>query len=107
MSPILCGVILFANKLITFSFFPPATNYDDIYHLLPDCLLDLLAHHDGDDLKFRQHLDSVKLLDLIPYDLWFKGCFAGVIPAIALDRIWDKGWRTRPEDDFRKDRLFS
>ena len=68
-----------------------ATNYEDVYHLLPDCLLYLFVQQDGVDEKFKKHLDEAKLFDHLPYDLWFRGCFAGVIPAIALDKIWDKG----------------
>jgi len=67
-----------------------ATNYENLYHLLPDVLLVIFRQLEGEDERFKAHLDRVQLFDHLPYDLWFRGCFAGVIPAIALDKIWDK-----------------
>lgn len=26
----------------------------------------------------------------LPYDLWFKRCFAGCLPEPSLQRVWDK-----------------
>jgi len=67
-----------------------ATKYDGVYHLLPDCLLKLLKQLEGDGDRLQKHLHDTQFFRQLPYAYWFRGCFAGVIPSIALDKIWDK-----------------
>jgi len=65
-----------------------ASKYDSVYHLMPDCLMKQLKQ--VEDERFIKHLNQAQFFRQIPYDNWFRGCFAGVIPAIVLDKIWDK-----------------
>jgi len=63
--------------------------YDDHHHLLPDCMIKLVRQQDLDG-RLLPHLEAVQLFRHLPYARWFKGCFAGIIPSISLDKIWDK-----------------
>lgn len=67
-----------------------ATKYENVYHLMPDCLVKQLKQVEGEDDRLMKHLNKAQFFRQIPYDNWFRGCFAGVIPAIVLDKIWDK-----------------
>ncbi|KAM4687711.1 TBC1 domain family member 7 isoform 1-T3 [Discoglossus pictus] len=43
-----------------------------------------------EDNRLVSHLKTCSALDKLPYDLWFKKCFAGCLPAPSLQRVWDK-----------------
>ncbi|KAM8967321.1 TBC1 domain family member 7-like [Pelodytes ibericus] len=43
-----------------------------------------------EDNRLVTHLKTHNMLDKLPYDLWFKTCFAGCLPASTLQRVWDK-----------------
>ncbi|CAH2284362.1 TBC1 domain family member 7 isoform X1 [Pelobates cultripes] len=43
-----------------------------------------------EDNRLVTHLKTGNTLDKLPYDLWFKKCFAGCLPASSLQRVWDK-----------------
>ncbi|KAG8442391.1 hypothetical protein GDO86_011256 [Hymenochirus boettgeri] len=43
-----------------------------------------------EDNKLVTHLKAIDALEKLPYDLWFKKCFAGCLSATSLQRVWDK-----------------
>ncbi|MEE6464946.1 hypothetical protein FKM82_006412 [Ascaphus truei] len=43
-----------------------------------------------EDNRLVTHLKTCYALDKLPYDLWFKKCFAGCLPESSLQRVWDK-----------------
>ncbi|XP_069769478.1 TBC1 domain family member 7 isoform X2 [Narcine bancroftii] len=43
-----------------------------------------------EDSKLLAHLNSCSALSKLPYDVWFKHCFAGYLPESSLQRVWDK-----------------
>ncbi|XP_063779257.1 TBC1 domain family member 7 [Pseudophryne corroboree] len=43
-----------------------------------------------EDSRLVTHLKTCNALDKLPYDLWFRKCFAGCLPASSLQRVWDK-----------------
>ncbi|KAG8571798.1 hypothetical protein GDO81_011786 [Engystomops pustulosus] len=49
-----------------------------------------------EDGRLVSHLKACSALEKLPYDLWFRKCFAGCLPPSTLQRIWDK---LIPEDN--------
>ncbi|CAI9552658.1 unnamed protein product [Staurois parvus] len=43
-----------------------------------------------EDSRLVAHLKTCNALEKLPYDLWFRNCFAGCLPASSLQRVWDK-----------------
>ncbi|XP_015710207.1 TBC1 domain family member 7 isoform X2 [Coturnix japonica] len=43
-----------------------------------------------EDSRLLMHLKACAALSKLPYDLWFKKCFAGCLPESSLQRVWDK-----------------
>ncbi|XP_018419155.1 PREDICTED: TBC1 domain family member 7 isoform X1 [Nanorana parkeri] len=43
-----------------------------------------------EDSRLMAHLKVCNALEKLPYDLWFRKCFAGCLPASSLQRVWDK-----------------
>ncbi|KAM4706136.1 TBC1 domain family member 7 [Rhinophrynus dorsalis] len=43
-----------------------------------------------EDNRLGTHLKNINALERLPYDLWFKKCFAGCLAASSLQRVWDK-----------------
>ncbi|XP_023567924.1 TBC1 domain family member 7 isoform X2 [Octodon degus] len=43
-----------------------------------------------EDSRLLNHLKSCSAVSKLPYDLWFKRCFAGCLPESSLQRVWDK-----------------
>ncbi|KAM9307805.1 TBC1 domain family member 7 [Gastrophryne carolinensis] len=43
-----------------------------------------------EDRRLVAHLKMYNALDRLPYDLWFRKCFAGCLCASSLQRVWDK-----------------
>ncbi|KAG8571799.1 hypothetical protein GDO81_011786 [Engystomops pustulosus] len=43
-----------------------------------------------EDGRLVSHLKACSALEKLPYDLWFRKCFAGCLPPSTLQRIWDK-----------------
>ncbi|KAJ8276845.1 hypothetical protein GJAV_G00068550 [Gymnothorax javanicus] len=59
---------------------------DSVPHL-PKSLEHYLSLEDG---KLLSHLKTCSALRVLPYNLWFRRCFAGYFPESSLQRIWDK-----------------
>nr|XP_044992301.1 TBC1 domain family member 7 [Jaculus jaculus] len=43
-----------------------------------------------EDSRLLSHLKTCSAMSRLPYDLWFKRCFAGCLPESSLQRVWDK-----------------
>ncbi|KAM6088066.1 TBC1 domain family member 7 isoform 2-T2 [Chlamydotis macqueenii] len=43
-----------------------------------------------EDNRLLTHLKACAAMSKLPYDLWFKKCFAGCLPESSLQRVWDK-----------------
>ncbi|XP_055262571.1 TBC1 domain family member 7 isoform X2 [Moschus berezovskii] len=43
-----------------------------------------------EDSRLLSHLKACCAVSTLPYELWFKKCFAGCLPESSLQRIWDK-----------------
>lgn len=43
-----------------------------------------------EDGRLVSHLKACGALDKLPYNLWFRKCFAGCLPPSSLQRVWDK-----------------
>nr|XP_054490344.1 TBC1 domain family member 7 isoform X1 [Agelaius phoeniceus]XP_054490351.1 TBC1 domain family member 7 isoform X1 [Agelaius phoeniceus] len=43
-----------------------------------------------EDNRLLMHLKACSAMSKLPYDLWFKKCFAGCLPESSLQRVWDK-----------------
>ncbi|XP_009999240.1 PREDICTED: TBC1 domain family member 7 isoform X4 [Chaetura pelagica] len=43
-----------------------------------------------EDNRLLVHLKACAAMSKLPYDLWFKKCFAGCLPESSLQRVWDK-----------------
>ncbi|XP_075273036.1 TBC1 domain family member 7 isoform X2 [Opisthocomus hoazin] len=43
-----------------------------------------------EDSRLLTHLKACAAMSKLPYDLWFKKCFAGCLPESSLQRVWDK-----------------
>ncbi|XP_040209674.1 TBC1 domain family member 7 [Rana temporaria] len=43
-----------------------------------------------EDSRLVAHLKACNALEKLPYDLWFRKCFASCLPASSLQRVWDK-----------------
>ncbi|KFV65474.1 TBC1 domain family member 7 [Dryobates pubescens] len=43
-----------------------------------------------EDNRLLMHLKACTAINKLPYDLWFKKCFAGCLPESSLQRVWDK-----------------
>ncbi|XP_010621188.1 TBC1 domain family member 7 isoform X2 [Fukomys damarensis] len=63
------------------------TKYRDSLPQLPKALEQYLNLEDS---RLLSHLKSCSAVSRLPYDLWFKRCFAGCLPESSLQRVWDK-----------------
>ncbi|XP_073532787.1 TBC1 domain family member 7 [Phyllobates terribilis] len=43
-----------------------------------------------EDGRLVAHLKACSALEKLPYNLWFRKCFAGCLPPSSLQRVWDK-----------------
>ncbi|KAH0617916.1 hypothetical protein JD844_016660 [Phrynosoma platyrhinos] len=43
-----------------------------------------------EDSRLLTHLKSCSAMGQLPYNLWFRRCFAGCLPESSLQRVWDK-----------------
>ncbi|XP_073446075.1 TBC1 domain family member 7 isoform X2 [Dendrobates tinctorius] len=43
-----------------------------------------------EDARLVAHLKACNALEKLPYNLWFRKCFAGCLPPSSLQRVWDK-----------------
>lgn len=43
-----------------------------------------------EDSRLVTHLKACSALDKLPYNLWFRKCFASCLPPSSLQRVWDK-----------------
>ncbi|MBN3298959.1 TBC1 domain family member 7 [Amia ocellicauda] len=43
-----------------------------------------------EDSRLLNHLKSCNAMNKLPYNLWFRRCFAGCLPETSLQRVWDK-----------------
>ncbi|XP_068787936.1 TBC1 domain family member 7 isoform X6 [Struthio camelus] len=43
-----------------------------------------------EDNRLLMHLKACSAMSKLPYNLWFKKCFAGCLPESSLQRVWDK-----------------
>nr|XP_039335600.1 TBC1 domain family member 7-like [Saimiri boliviensis boliviensis] len=63
------------------------TKYRDSLPQLPKALEQYLNLEDS---RLPTHLKMCSAVSKLPYDLWFKRCFAGCLPESSLQRVWDK-----------------
>lgn len=63
------------------------TKYGDSVPHLPKSLEHYLNLEDS---RLLNHLKKCSAMDKLPYDLWFRCCFAGCLPESSLQRVWDK-----------------
>uniref|UniRef100_V9KP96 TBC1 domain family member 7 n=1 Tax=Callorhinchus milii TaxID=7868 RepID=V9KP96_CALMI len=63
------------------------TKYGDSVPHLPKSLEHYLNLEDS---KLHTHLKKCSAMNKLPYDLWFRCCFAGCLPESSLQRVWDK-----------------
>ncbi|XP_075777356.1 TBC1 domain family member 7 isoform X2 [Pelodiscus sinensis] len=61
--------------------------YKDFLPQLPKVLEQYLNMEDN---RLLMHLKACSAMSKLPYDLWFKKCFAGCLPESSLQRVWDK-----------------
>nr|XP_028593554.1 TBC1 domain family member 7 [Podarcis muralis]XP_028593555.1 TBC1 domain family member 7 [Podarcis muralis] len=61
--------------------------YKDSIPQLPKLLEQYLSLEDSGLLT---HLKLCSAMDHLPYNLWFRKCFAGCLPESSLQRVWDK-----------------
>ncbi|XP_067086566.1 TBC1 domain family member 7 [Osmerus mordax] len=59
---------------------------DSIPHL-PKSLEHYLSQEES---RLLNHLKNMGALEQLPYNLWFRRCFAGCLPESSLQRVWDK-----------------
>ncbi|XP_012885914.1 PREDICTED: TBC1 domain family member 7 isoform X2 [Dipodomys ordii] len=55
--------------------------------LRPKAFEQYLSLEDG---RLLSHLRACSAVSRLPYDLWFRRCFAGCLPESSLQRVWDK-----------------
>ncbi|XP_078543734.1 TBC1 domain family member 7 isoform X2 [Lissotriton helveticus] len=63
------------------------TKYKDSLPQLPKTFEHFLTLEDS---RLLAHLKACSTMNKLPYDLWFKKCFAGCLPESSLQRVWDK-----------------
>uniref|UniRef100_A0A2K6F3W1 TBC1 domain family member 7 n=1 Tax=Propithecus coquereli TaxID=379532 RepID=A0A2K6F3W1_PROCO len=63
------------------------TKYRDFLPQLPKAFEQYLNLEDS---RLLSHLKTCSAVSKLPYDLWFKRCFAGCLPESSLQRVWDK-----------------
>lgn len=63
------------------------SKYRDSLPQLPKAFEQYLNLEDG---RLLSHLKTCSALSKLPYDLWFRRCFAGCLPESSLQRVWDK-----------------
>ncbi|XP_051929587.1 TBC1 domain family member 7 [Hippocampus zosterae] len=63
------------------------TKFGDSLPHLPKSLEHFLSQEEPGLLS---HLKNGGALAQLPYHLWFRRCFAGVLPESSLQRVWDK-----------------
>ncbi|XP_067424482.1 TBC1 domain family member 7 isoform X1 [Emydura macquarii macquarii] len=61
--------------------------YKDLLPQLPKVLEQYLSFEDN---RLLAHLRAWSAVSKLPYNLWFKKCFAGCLPESSLQRVWDK-----------------
>uniref|UniRef100_A0A8D0FZ25 TBC1 domain family member 7 n=1 Tax=Sphenodon punctatus TaxID=8508 RepID=A0A8D0FZ25_SPHPU len=61
--------------------------YKDSLPQLPKILEQYLNLEDS---RLLAHLKACSAMSKLPYNLWFKKCFAGCLPESSLQRVWDK-----------------
>ncbi|XP_043362957.1 TBC1 domain family member 7 isoform X2 [Dermochelys coriacea] len=61
--------------------------YKDSLPQLPKVLEQYLNVEDN---RLLVHLKACSAVSKLPYNLWFKKCFAGCLPESSLQRVWDK-----------------
>ncbi|KAM7177167.1 TBC1 domain family member 7 isoform 1-T4 [Macrochelys suwanniensis] len=61
--------------------------YKDSLPQLPKVLEQYLNVEDN---RLLAHLNACSAVGKLPYNLWFKKCFAGCLPESSLQRVWDK-----------------
>ncbi|XP_030408289.1 TBC1 domain family member 7-like [Gopherus evgoodei] len=61
--------------------------YKDSLPQLPKVLEQYLNVEDN---RLLAHLKACSAVSKLPYNLWFKKCFAGCLPESSLQRVWDK-----------------
>nr|XP_006138821.1 TBC1 domain family member 7 [Pelodiscus sinensis]XP_006138822.1 TBC1 domain family member 7 [Pelodiscus sinensis]XP_006138823.1 TBC1 domain family member 7 [Pelodiscus sinensis] len=61
--------------------------YKDFLPQLPKVLEQYLNMEDN---RLLMHLKACSAMSKLPYNLWFKKCFAGCLPESSLQRVWDK-----------------
>ncbi|XP_019378311.1 PREDICTED: TBC1 domain family member 7 isoform X1 [Gavialis gangeticus] len=61
--------------------------YKDSLQQLPKVLEQYLNLEDS---RLLMHLKTCSTMSKLPYNLWFKKCFAGCLPDSSLQRVWDK-----------------
>lgn len=61
--------------------------YREALPQLPKVFEQYLNLEDG---RLLSHLKMCSAVSKLPYDLWFKRCFAGCLPESSLQRVWDK-----------------
>ncbi|XP_015284585.1 PREDICTED: TBC1 domain family member 7-like, partial [Gekko japonicus] len=61
--------------------------YKDTLPQLPKYLEQTLSLEDS---RLLTHLKSCSAVSRLPYNLWFRKCFAGCLPESSLQRVWDK-----------------
>uniref|UniRef100_A0A2H6NG98 TBC1 domain family member 7 n=1 Tax=Micrurus carvalhoi TaxID=3147026 RepID=A0A2H6NG98_9SAUR len=54
---------------------------------LPKLLEQILSLEDN---RLLAYLKSCSAMGQLPYNLWFRKCFAGCLPESSLQRVWDK-----------------
>nr|XP_061831578.1 TBC1 domain family member 7-like isoform X2 [Nerophis lumbriciformis] len=63
------------------------TKFGDSIPHLPKSLEHYLSQEEP---RLLSHLKNSGSLAQLPYNLWFKRCFAGCLPESSLQRVWDK-----------------
>uniref|UniRef100_A0A8C3CEY8 TBC1 domain family member 7 n=1 Tax=Cairina moschata TaxID=8855 RepID=A0A8C3CEY8_CAIMO len=63
------------------------SKHKDALQQLPKILEQYLNIEDN---RLLMHLKACAAMSKLPYDLWFKKCFAGCLPESSLQRVWDK-----------------
>ncbi|XP_020017982.1 TBC1 domain family member 7 isoform X5 [Castor canadensis] len=61
--------------------------YRDYLPQLPKAFEQYLSLEDS---RLLSHLRTCSAVSRLPYDLWFRRCFAGCLPESSLQRVWDK-----------------
>uniref|UniRef100_A0A8D0BHF5 TBC1 domain family member 7 n=1 Tax=Salvator merianae TaxID=96440 RepID=A0A8D0BHF5_SALMN len=69
------------------SFVNQLNKYKDSLPQLPKLLEQYLNQEDS---RLLVHLKSCSAMGQLPYNLWFRKCFAGYLPESSLQRVWDK-----------------